>query len=168
MEAFWGAISGTPWWVFALFVYLVIIGYRATRTQKISLERLAIIPLFFTAWSLYGVFSIYQETLFKVVLWMLSFAFGGIIGWLLVRKTHITVDKAKRLLRIPGSWATLALVVVIFSVKYFFGYTFAVQPELTQHPLYYISDILSSGAISGIFVGRFVCLCKKYIKTGAP
>jgi len=44
------------------------------------------------------------------------------IGWTITSSVVIMADKKKSLVKVPGSWSTLIVVLLIFAVKWYFGY----------------------------------------------
>ena len=150
---------GTPWWVFAIFVYLLIVGIKSLQSQEISLTRLIITPTIFIIWSLYSFSAKYGFTAPIIVLWFIALNVGILIGknffaYTVRRKDAHTVY-------LHGSWIPLILFMSFFLMKYCIGFTYAIQPAASLNPLFWVSDVVASGIISGIFVGRVFSLAKK-------
>src|ERR1700679_2465514 len=86
MEGFWEIITGAPWWVYVLLVYLVSIGVKATKPRTISIKRVVLLPLLFVAWSLY---SLYQKTVLGmpslIAVWIIFLAIGTYFG---IKEVH--------------------------------------------------------------------------------
>jgi hypothetical protein len=157
LETIWQALVHTPWWVYVLFVYLMFVGFSATKTQVVPLTRVVILPIIFTWMSIETLTSTLSMTLFNVSAWIIATAIGIILGWLMVIKKDIHVDKKKWLLEIPGSSMILILILIIFASKYYFSYTLAVQPESVTKTDFVLSLIGVSGIVTGLFIGRFLC-----------
>ncbi len=154
-------LSGTPWWVYLIFLYLLWIGFQASKPRKIPLRRLFILPLLLTVWSLYGLFLRMDGRYGYFVVWIVALLVGGALGWVWVRKWKATVNWHEKTINLPGSWSVLIFVLIIFVAKYWFGYTYSVNPESVYNPTIFLSDAIISGFITGIFVGRVACFCTK-------
>lgn len=156
MQTFVDAITHTPLWVWILFGFLVWRGIAASRPSTTKLRRLAIIPGLLTVWGLHSLITQFPLGPASILTYVITMAIGGALGWAMVGRTNIRADKQKGLIRLPGSWSVLALILAIFVVKYAFGYLYAVDPALGSHPGFYLSDIGASGLITGAFVGKLV------------
>ncbi len=155
------ALKGTPWWVYALFIYLVVVGIKTLKPQIVSLKKIFILPLIFIVWSLLalgGKLSLGLDLSF----WIPSFILGIFVGWGLTRSLRIKADKKKALIKVPGGPLTLVLILVVFGVKYYFGYTYATDPEARMNFNTVAADLTSSGIITGMFFGRLFCYLSKW------
>ena len=162
MNLFFEILKGTPWWVYALFCYLMVLGLKASKPGIIPFKKLFILPIFFTLWSFYTLITRFQITMLTSIIWSFSILAGYYLGWYVHRSKPIQADKLKRLIAVPGSWAPLLSFLVIFSSKYFFGYTFAIHPEAKSSILYYGPCIALSGIITGFFIGKLLCFFHKF------
>ncbi len=158
-------ITNTPWWVFFLFAYLVFVGFSALKPHVVPLMRMFIIPIVFTVWGLTSLVT-KLNTALDVSTWAVSLAIGIAVGWLLHRQIKIRADKQMRLITLPGSPLLLILVLTIFAIKYFFGALYAINPLARANLLIVMADVISSGLITGVFVGRALCFADKYRKAG--
>jgi hypothetical protein len=163
MQAIIEALKGTPWWVYVLFFYLLSIGLKTLKPRVISLKKMFIIPTVFTVWTLYTMFSKFSH-LSSIAIWGISLIVAILIGWSLSRKINIQTDKKKGLIRLPGTAITLILILLIFGTKYFFGYLYATDPLAQDTPVIFISDFITSGIITGLFLGKALSLWQKYVK----
>ena len=57
MESLWSALSGAPWWAYALLIYLLSIGIQSIWPRTITVKRLVLLPLLFAAWSFYSLYG---------------------------------------------------------------------------------------------------------------
>ncbi len=157
-------LGGTPWWVYLLFFLLVGIGFKARKPQVMSLKKVFILPLAFTAWSLYSVFTS-SNVFFYIFIWLPFLVAGGVFGWFLYRNIKIRADRKKQLIEIPGSWGTLALILIIFATKYTFGYLYSEYPHTRKDVFVYGLDMITSGAITGMFAGRALLFVRKFLRS---
>ena len=147
-------LSGTPVWVYVIFVYLVIIGVKASRSHDIELTRLALAPLIFGIWSLYSFHAKYGLTPTIGGLWALAGFVGALVGRMLFGRATVT-NKKDGIVQFPGSWYPLVLNLLFFTLKYALGASYAIMPELRTHAVLWMTDAIASGLMSGLYAGRF-------------
>ena len=155
-------LAHTPWWVFAIFALLIYRAVRATRPNVTSLWRMAVIPGILTLWSLAGLAERTAPDTRALLAWIVSLAVGAAIGWLMLRGVAVRADHARGLVWRPGDWSYPPLVLAIFVVKYAFGYMSAVEPSRLLDPGFRLAEIMTSGVITGVFVGKFTLCMLKY------
>lgn len=153
-DTIYNAALQTPWWVYVLFFYLVTVGIKALKTNVVSIKKLLILPILFSAMSVHTVVTSFQLEFTVVSAWIGSIVIGIWIGWMLVRKQTLTVDKKHLLLKLPGTWVTLIIIMIIFVSKYYFGYALSVDPQLIHQTGFEFSMLFISGACTGLFIGR--------------
>lgn len=163
MENVWEAVSGAPWWVYVLFVYLVIIGIKATAPRTISIKKVVLLPVFFVGLSLY---DLYTKWVFGfpslILVWIVFLALGAYLGVREVRAWKIAKDHRKGEITIPGNYSTLVLILLIFVLKFFWGYFYATHTEISYWV--YFADTLTSSLVTGFFIGRAGFFYRKYQK----
>jgi hypothetical protein len=163
MNNFWDAISGAPWWVWFLLVYVVIIGVKSTKARTVPIKRVVLLPLLFVAWSLY---SLYQKTVLGfpslIPVWIIFLAIGAYSGVKEVHHWRFAKDRHKGVITIPGNYSTLVLIVLIFVLKFFWGYFYETRPEIPYW--IYFTDTLTSALVTGFFVGRAGFFYKSYLR----
>jgi Family of unknown function (DUF6622) len=157
LETILQAALHTPWWVYLLFVYLVKVGIRASKTGVVSIHKLYVIPLIFTLMAIETVINNVGLTANTVALWAFSTVFGIIIGWFLVYPLKLRCDHQNKLIEVPGSWSTLVIIMMIFASKYYFGYALSVDPNLVNNTNFEIALLGVTGICSGLFVGKLLC-----------
>jgi uncharacterized protein YneF (UPF0154 family) len=160
MEALIEILEQTPWWVYLIFVYLLIIGSKASRRHTVTLQKLFMLPLFFTLWSLYGLYERWHGHWSDAVYWIVAIGCGSALGWWMVRKWNIHTDRQRRVLILPGTWSVLALSLSFFALRYCFGYYYGTHPSI-PHSVF-IADLILSGLITGLFIGRTLTLWRRY------
>lgn len=152
-------IKGTPYWVWLLLVYLIFVGIEALKDRKVTLFRLAIMPMIFIIWSL---LSLYNKTIFALVVYPVNWVAGAILGFLFMQKLNIKVDKTSRLISVPGSMVPIILSCSFFLVKYFLGVAYALNPILKINIVVTGFDAGLSGIFSGFSFGRFLKILHEY------
>lgn len=154
MDAIWQALKNTPWWVFFLFFYLMKVGLDATKTTVVSLKKLFILPIVFLVVSINTLVTSVQVNALTLGTYLFSLFCGVVGGWILVKNFNLQFDKRRGLVKLPGSWITLILILVIFLAKYYFGYSLATDPTKAEDTIFEISMLSVSGACTGLFLGR--------------
>ena len=153
MENVWDIVSGAPWWVYVLFVYLVMIGIKSTKPRTVPIKRVVLLPLLFLAWSFYGLYQKLQLGLFSLIpLWIIFLAIGTFLGVKEVWSWRVSVNHRKQEITLPGNYSTLVLIFLIFILKFFWGYFYATRTEISSW--IYFADTLTSSLVTGFFVGR--------------
>jgi hypothetical protein len=155
-------LKETPWWVYALFILLVAIALRATQRRTLTLKQLFVVPGILTLWNLFWLDERIHNRLSLFLYWAIGVIAGSFFGWLMVRSWKIHAEKLKKRIFLPPTWSTLILVLAIFSVRYFFGFNYLKHPESAAK--LFLADSLSSGVITGIFIGRAAKIFQKYQK----
>lgn len=150
----------TPWWVYALFVSLVIIGLKSTRGRTISLSKLLILPGIFTVLNIIWLTERIQGKYTLLFFWAIGLLIGSLIGWRIVLHWKTMANHRLHHLYIPGSWSTLFIILLVFAVRYFFVYNY--ENHLNESYNFHLADSFISGIITGIFIGRALELYKKY------
>ena len=152
-------LLGTPYWVWVLFIYLIFVGVHALNNRTVSLFRLGIMPIVFIAWSLS---SLYSKTALPLTVWILFCCMGIFVGYYMMSRLNISIDKNTKLINLPGSFISLILSCVFFLIKYCLGVSYALDPDLQANVVIIGLGAALSGAISGISLGRFFNILHKY------
>lgn len=151
-------LEGTPSWVFGILAYLLWIGYLATKTRKVYIPRLLILPALLLSLRLRRLFIAgASATWFFLLIFLLV---GILAGWCTAYRQKCVIDKEKMAVTIPGSWTTMFFILTIFVVRYYCGYNMAVYPEFAQY--YATIDISVAAAISGVSLGRVLFFFNAY------
>lgn len=154
----------TPWWVWILFGLLLYRGIKALKPSVISLYTLFILPGIFIALSLQSLLSTKAITFWIVSIWFGALVIGSLCGWFIVGKAPIKADKKNRWIWLPGTKLTLILIPLIFGIRYYFGYSIAINPQLMYSIPFLTTRFTLGGLMSGLFIGRSLCFLYKYQK----
>lgn len=160
----WDILSGAPWWVYVLFICLMFVGVEATKTRTVAVRRLVIFPLVFVIWSL---FNLYHHVIVAgnalIVYWIVFLLVGTYCGKKEVQSWKLRIDRNKGQITIPGSYSTIVLILVIFVLRFVWGYYYATKP----HPSHwiYVADTITSALFTGFFVGRSFVFLKRYMNS---
>lgn len=156
IETIWQILIHTPWWVYLLFAYLIFIGVKASKTRAVPFLKLLVAPVIFTWMSVDTLTGDVGLSGYAVSIWVITILLGTFLGWLQLYWMKVQTDRQHLLVKMPGSWITLILVLVIFFSKYYFGYSSAVDPALLHNGVYVFFMLAISGVCTGLFIGRVV------------
>ncbi|MDQ0317195.1 hypothetical protein [Amorphus orientalis] len=157
-----GALEGTPWWVWALLAYMIFVGIKSSKTNVVPLTKLFILPVVIIAIEFEALVRLVNDEVGRALLWLISMAAGIAIGWLSVRRLSIRADKSRGLIELPGTWTTMVALMLIFAVKYFFGFMDAASPGVMAEPGWVVAQLVITGVLAGWLVGRSGCMYWKY------
>lgn len=144
----------TPHWVYTAFTLVIYFGLQSCFEVRARVSQLMVVPVLVAAVSL-GL-NLRTHGLSADI-------FGGWSAGVLGATTatySLTLATGREIRRdaddlvIPGGCAVLSMGLAAFAVKFFFGYHIALGSAWTLGALYDRLDALSSGIISGFFLGR--------------
>jgi len=149
------ALRYTPDWVYLLFAYLLIIGFRAVKTSKTHILNLTLLPILFIAIFVQSLFSDVGVDTMTLSIGSLGLIVGATIGWMLVWQQKIVVETNSLYLELPGNWHILLAIVIVFTAKFWFGYELARDPNLVTLTVTEVALFFVIALCSGLFVGKF-------------
>jgi len=139
-------LKSTPFYVYLLFIYLMLIGIKATKPRVVLYPiKLFITPLVFLAFFIKQLNRI-EDLLLVFVLITISI----FINLKLFKPPPVQIENNISI--IPGSWQPLFIIIVIFSIKYLFGYMRTVKPQLPQQ--YEIIELIISSLMISMTLSR--------------
>ena len=155
-------ITRTPWWVWILLAFLLYRGIKALKSSIAPVYTLFILPTIFVGLSCQRLLSNTNALFITLPIWIGAILVGSFGGWLISKRAPIAADKKNRLIKRRGTKITLTLIVLIFGIRYYFGYSMAVNPELIQYLPFLITNLALSGLMSGIALGSSLCFFYKF------
>ena len=153
-----GAIAGTPWWVWVVFVYLLFIGIKSMKRRNVYLPKLFIIPIVLTAIK-YKVFFLGGLNIWTA--YFVSLIIGLGVGYRIAIHEKIRILKQSTSIELSGSYHTFIILMLFFSIKYVFGYLYDVNSALSAE--YLNIEIAISGLFSGYFLGKSLNYLRRFI-----
>ena len=154
-----GVLMGTPWWVWVVLVYLIVVGINASRHQIVYLPRLFIIPILLIGFK-YKFFL--AGSAWLILLYLASLSLGVGIGFLQGMRAKVRIFRELLYVEIPGSWWTLFLLLTIFCINFMLGVLWALDPLLAAK---YFAVVLSiSAMITGFFLGKALSCLNRFLK----
>ncbi|MCU4179908.1 DUF6622 family protein [Bosea sp. BH3] len=163
MDTFVQIFRHTPTWVWFVLAFLIWRGVKALQPADVAPAQLAIVPGVLTIWGLFELARLYGVDLASIVPWLLAFALGGGLGWLLLRGQSVTADRDRGVIHRPADYTVLPLVLIAFSARYVFGVLNAIAPDALMNPGVKLLDLGLSGALAGIFAGKFAGYLRRYL-----
>lgn len=153
-------VAGTPGWVWALLIGLVVLGLLQTRARKAKLARVVTLPVAMGGLSLYGTVSAFGSAPAVLLAWAL--ALGAVLAISLRQSAPAAAryNATRREFDLPGSWVPMVLILGIFLTKYAVGVATAMQPALRADVAFALPVAVLYGVFSGLFAGRTLGLLR--------
>ncbi len=161
-------LMNTPLWVWGLLAALLVLGWTQTRSRRVGLARITLLPLGLGAFSLYGTFSAFGASPAVLGSWLAAATLLLLMVTQMPVPAGTTYDPARRQFQLPGSWVPMALIMGIFLTKYMVGVGLAINPALTANTGLTLTIATLYGVFSGIFAGRTVRLLRLARQPAAP
>jgi hypothetical protein len=151
-------IADTPLWVFAIFAYVILQGYRRLSPQVMTIRRVIVIPLLFVLWGLYGLSFRPLGLEAVAAAWLPTAMLGTVLGTVTSPRA-LRVDRVRGLVWQPGSVLPLVRLILIFGGHYALNIAMAMRPDL--RPTLSLCDIAVSGMSAGYFLGWLAAFQRK-------
>ena len=163
----------TPSWVFVLLFALVVLGYGQTRDRSVRGSLLTLLPAAMIVLSLYGVLGAFGLNPLGLGAWALGVAIAIAIaagsgrGSALLRR-GVVYSAATRTFFVPGRWWPLALMMLIFLVRYAVAVAIARRPHVVESLAFAGLVSLAYGLLSGVFLARALAIRQVARPSGMP
>jgi len=164
MALTWHLLSETPWYIYVLFFFLINRGIKSSRTQIVSLKKLFVLPILFTTLSVHTLVTSVSFNYVNLASLLIPLLLAAGLGWWQVTRYSIEVDKEKWLIKVPGNWSTLVIILIVFASKYYLNYQLAVHPQILGESGFASSLLAITGFCTGFFIGRLACYIQRFIK----
>lgn len=149
----------TPTWVFGILLVLVVLGYRQSRDRGVRGNLLPLLPITMIALSLYGVLGAFGLTPLGLGVWLLGIAIaaGSGRGSTLLRR-GVVYSEATRTFFVPGRWWPLALMMLIFLIRYAVAVAIARRLPVVETSAFVGLVSFGYGLLSGVFLARALAI----------
>lgn len=141
-------IPNTPYWVWPLFAFLVVVGLRAARARQVHIGLSLALPIL-------GALSI--RTLINLpgyawLIWLSAICLGAWLGYRL--QARWLIARTGMQVQLRGEWMTFTVIMVIFCSNFVIGTVRAIAPEAMTS--WGFVTVLSAvlGLCAGSFLGR--------------
>lgn len=159
MDLFVEILQATHWWVYVVFFLLIGVGLRSAKPRSVSVRQLFFLPFIFMFLNLVWLSERIHGHSSLLIFWFIGLTAGSLVGWQMVRKWTVKAPRYDKI-SLPASWTVFILILLFFSIRYYFLFNYQVHPESAAH--LFMADALSSGIMTGIFIGRAYHLFSKY------
>ena len=151
-------LQHTPVWVWALLTALVALGLMQTRTRHVTLGRAALLPVAMVTLSMAGVTSRFGAHALPLLAWAAGAALAVATAHWLSLWRGISWSAGTSRFQVPGSWLPLALILVLFVLKYTVSVNLVMHPDLLKNAVFPWAASLAYGFFSGLFLARALTL----------
>ena len=155
-------LARTPLWVYVLFVALILLGLWQARTRSFSLARLLILPTVMIAFALYGLLSLFGDRAQALAPWLVALVATTLALMIAGFPKGVTVADGR--FTVPGSWIPLAVIMLIFFLRYAVTVAVQMNPALRDDTALELVAGLLYGLSSGFFTGRTLSI----VRSGRP
>jgi hypothetical protein len=156
-------LAHTPLWVWALFAFVLFMGYQRTRDRIVPLWRLLVLPALLLVLTISGWLTAGLGSLPAIAV---GFIAGGTLGWLLVREGSARRLEGNRLW-LRGDWWSFLQIVAILAFRYATTVAGIVNPAFAADPVWHPLTLLLSSALKGLFLGRLAARLRVFL-TSVP
>jgi hypothetical protein len=150
-------ITRTPMYVWGIFIYLIIIGMRATKTRTIWIPQLFLIPFALTLLRLPKLIS--MSLLWTFSPWLVGINLGITIA-LMNKKLVFLLDKNS--IQLPGSYHTLVMFLTLFMMRYSLG--FLQQSNHDAYASYANLDTMVTFLFAGYSFGKATTYTYRFLR----
>lgn len=148
--------ASIPVWVPAVLLGLLALGWRLSRTRTVRPAVLVAIAVAMFGFSLAGVASAFGVDLPALLVWVAAYAAAAIGGARLVSPAGMA--RVGALVRVPGSWLPMGLLIGIFAAKFVLGFAAGVHAPVLHAPAFVLAMSAALGLLGGGFGARAVAV----------
>jgi transcriptional regulator with XRE-family HTH domain len=146
-------LAHVPVWVWAVFVVLLVVGLRLSRTSTSRPAVSMTVSLGLIALSLSGVVGAFGVHSLPLVAWAVGLAAALVVGARVVAPNGLRMTAAGRV-QVPGSWVPLVTMMGIFVLRFVNGVVAGAHLPLAANAAY--APVMAGllGALGGLFLAR--------------
>ncbi|SDR60632.1 hypothetical protein SAMN05444161_7669 [Rhizobiales bacterium GAS191] len=156
-------MSHIPTYVYVLFLALLWLGVTRCFPRNIRVARLLVLPALMVVLGIRGFFGLFPTpTLVDLVAALAGGAIGAAFGWHHVRRWVLRVDRAARMITVPGDVMMLAIILGTFAFEFALHYGVQAQAAwFTASPVEPLAAAIWSW-FAGMSAGRNLNLAMRY------
>jgi hypothetical protein len=147
-------LRGTPTWVYALFLGLIVLGYLQSKPREVAPAMIAILPAALGVFSLSRVLAVFGPEPLALAAWAAGTAAALLLNRALKQPAGARWSEANRSFHVPGSWVPLALMMAIFFARYALAVSQVMVPDLLRSAGFAGAASFGFGLLSGAFLAR--------------
>ncbi|NQY34171.1 MAG: hypothetical protein HRT37_04200 [Alteromonadaceae bacterium] len=144
-------IKHTPIWVFVLFVFLFMLGYKQTKTRIINVNVSLILPVVMIGLSAHGILANFTAPLMGIGFWLVGI---GLSLWFFSRAKQAGFENNNGLVQVAGSWAPMFVIMMIFIIKYALGVASALQLTYIENVKFIMVVSFLFGFLNALSISR--------------
>jgi hypothetical protein len=130
----WAIVRNTPLWVWGV---LAALGLAQARNRKVSSLLILLLPATMIPLSLYGVAASFGASLGVLSAWAIGLGAALTLnGLVFLGPRGARYDAVEGRFEVPGSWVPLMLILTIFSTRFVFAVTKALNPSIVGGDLH--------------------------------
>lgn len=145
-------ISGTPFYVWILLIFLLKRGLNSAKDGEISFPKMFIVPLIFMVWGLEKLFTGFSYLNIAMILYIIFMCLGLLISYFLYSRYRKLYIKNNSLYK-TGTYLPLIFIIVNFFVKYILNVALSINPSLYSTLYFSALYSLLCGFSVGLFIG---------------
>lgn len=157
-QSIWQHIATTPWWFFALFIYLFSLSFKFTKPYSVDIRRITLLPMLPLLLGMVFLMYFLPSTKTNIHLWFNGLMLGIGAGFLHFRL--VKPQYSDHQLRFPGNWLAPIFLGCLLSAKLYFGFALMPSLSLLTNPWFAMIVFFVYGLGTGLYIGRYY-----YIKT---
>lgn len=156
-------LTHTPIWVWALFAFVLFMGFQRTRDRIVQLWRMLLFPVVMIVLAVSGMIGAGVNALPAIAVGLII---GGVSGWLLERD-GATRRLADGRLWLRGEWWSFIQIVLIIGFRYSAAVIGGMNPVLAADRAFHLGTLFVSSLLSAMILGRTLARLRVYF-TSAP
>jgi hypothetical protein len=150
-------LRNTPLWVWGVLAVLLVLGLAQARNRKVSRQLILLLPATMIPLSLYGVAASFGVDLGALGAWAIGLGAALMLnGLVFLGPRGVRYDAVDGRFEVPGSWVPLMLMLAIFSTRFVFAVTKALNPSIVGTATFIGSVSVILGFCSGLFLSRAI------------
>jgi transcriptional regulator with XRE-family HTH domain len=151
-------LAHAPVWVWAVFVVLLVVGLRLSRTSTSRPAVSIVVSLGLLAWSLSGVVGAFGAHVLPLAAWAAGLVVAAALGRRMFAPDGLRLAAGGARVQVPGSWIPLIAMMGIFVLRFSNGVVTGAHLPLGANAAYAPVMAALLGACSGLFVARAWCI----------
>jgi hypothetical protein len=148
----------TPIWVWPLYCLLLFLGLQRTRDSSVTVLRVLSLPLVVAG---LAIWSFIGAGMTGLPVMLLGLALGSAVGWQFERD-GATRRLADGKIFLRGEWLSFVQIVVVLVFRYAINVVPFAAPTLNANPIWHMSSLFVSAALSALFLGRTAAKLRVY------
>ena len=145
-------VSGTPFYVWVIFIFLLKRGIKASKDGELSLSKMFIMPSIFIIWGLEKLLTNFSYLGTSMIFYTICMCLGTLISYSLYSRYRKLYLKDGSLCR-TGTYLPMTIMMTNFFLKYLLNVAMSVNPLLCNILSFNILYALLSGFSVGLFIG---------------